>query len=202
MAERNTYFQDEVVEQEKIDIKNLRRLLRYALPHKKLFIFVIVIMLLAVVSSMITPLLLKYIVDTVIPEYSAYRVYSKFFLAVAGFILCGFADIIITYFQQRSLGRVGHGIIADIRKDIFYKLQLCCIAESALPEEDADFFGVSLPGSSLNILKRIRGSRSLFIFDIFLGVFGASAACLLYINKSRRRCSPFFAAGNEMFLLL
>lgn len=123
MAERNTYFQDEVVEQEKIDIKNLRRLLRYALPHKKLFIFVIVIMLLAVVSSMITPLLLKYIVDTVIPEYSAYRVYSKFFLAVAGFILCGFADIIITYFQQRSLGRVGHGIIADIRKDIFYKLQ-------------------------------------------------------------------------------
>ena len=123
MAERNTYFQDEVVEQEKIDIKNLRRLLRYALPHKKLFIFVIVIMLLAVVSSMITPLLLKYIVDTVIPEYSVYRTYSKFFLAIGGFILCGFADIIITYFQQKSLGRVGHGIIADIRKDIFYKLQ-------------------------------------------------------------------------------
>ena len=123
MAERNTYFQDEAVEEEKIDIKNLRRLLGYALPHKKLFVFVLVIMLLAVVSSMITPLLLKYIVDTVIPEYSEYRVYGKFFLAIGGFILCGFAEIVISFFQQRSLGRVGHGIIADIRRDIFYKLQ-------------------------------------------------------------------------------
>lgn len=124
MAERNTYFQDEVVaEKEKIDVKNLRRLLRYAAPHKKLFVFVIVIMLLAVVSSMVTPLLLSYIVDTAIPEYSEYGKYNKFFLAVGGFIICGVAEITISYFQQRSLGRAGHGIIADIRKDIFYKLQ-------------------------------------------------------------------------------
>ena len=123
MAQRNTYFQDEVVERDKIDIKNLKRLLRYATPHKKLFVFVLVVMLIAVVSSMITPLLLQYIVDTVIPEHSRYGGYRQFFLAVGGFVICGLAEIFITYFQQKSMGRAGNGIIADIRRDIFYKLQ-------------------------------------------------------------------------------
>ena len=68
MAQRNTYFQDEAVEKDKIDIKNLKRLLRYALPHKKLLIFVLIIMLIAVASSMVTPLLLKFIMARATPE--------------------------------------------------------------------------------------------------------------------------------------
>lgn len=119
MAQRNTYYQDEKVEKDKVDIKNLRRLLSYAAPHKKLVIFVMVIMLVAVASSMITPLLLRYIVDVAIPNSD----YKQFVLTLCGFLLCGLAEIFITYFQQRSMGRMGHGIIADIRKDIFYKLQ-------------------------------------------------------------------------------
>lgn len=119
MTQRNTYFQDEIVEQEKIDVKNLKRLLRYAVPHKKLLAFVLVVMLLAVVASMITPILLRYIINSVIPNSD----YKAFYLALGGFVLCGLAEIIITFYQQKSLGRMGHGIIADIRRDIFYKLQ-------------------------------------------------------------------------------
>lgn len=123
MAQRNTYFQDETVEKDKIDIKNLKRLLRYAAPHKKLFIFILVIMLITVASSMITPVLLRYIVDTVIPEHAVSQSYRDFILTMGGFVLCGVAEIVITFYQQRCMGRAGHGIIADIRKDIFYKLQ-------------------------------------------------------------------------------
>lgn len=124
MAQRNTYFQDEAVAQkEKIDVKNLRRLMRYAVPHKKLFIFVCVLMLVAVVSSMVTPLLLQYIVDTVVPQFEIDGKYTKFIAVVCGFVLCGVAEIVITFYQQRSMGRAGHGIIADIRHDIFYRLQ-------------------------------------------------------------------------------
>lgn len=119
MTQRNTYFQDETVEKDKIDLKNLKRLMRYALPHKKLFIFVLVLMLVAVVSSVVTPLLLKYIVNLVIPN----RDYQLFFGLLGGFVLCGLTEILISYVQQRSLGRMGHGIIANIRHDIFYKLQ-------------------------------------------------------------------------------
>ena len=121
MAQRNTYFQDEKVEKDKIDFKNLRRLMRYAVPYKKLFILVLIIMPVAVASSMITPLLLRFIIDRVIPDEN-YRLY---FLALGGFLLAGLAEIIITFFQQRSLGRMGHSIIADIRKDIFINCRLC-----------------------------------------------------------------------------
>lgn len=119
MAQRNTYFQDEQVEKEKIDIKNLKRLMRYALPHKKLFAAILVLMLIAVVASVVTPLLLKLIVDRVIPD----RDTRLFITLLVGFVLCAAVEISITFVQQRSLGRMGHGIIADIRKDIFYKLQ-------------------------------------------------------------------------------
>ena len=162
MAQRNTYFQDEAVEKDKIDIKNLKRLMRYALPHKKLLIFVLIIMLIAVASSMVTPLLLRFIVDTVIPDEN-YRLY---FLALGGFLLAGLAEIIITFYQQRSLGRMGHGIIADIRKDIFYKLQALpfdyfdnrpagkiVVRVTNYITELADFFTNYLMNFILNIVK-------------------------------------------------
>ena len=119
MTQRNTYFQDEVVKEEKIDVKNLRRLLRYVVPHKKLFFTVLALMLVAVVASLIPPLLLKSIVNEVIPN----RDYARLAVMLGGFVLCGFAEILITYFQQKHMGRMGHGIIAELRRDIFYKLQ-------------------------------------------------------------------------------
>ena len=41
MSTRNTYFQDETVEKQKIDLKNLKRLLRYAVPYRRMFILVL-----------------------------------------------------------------------------------------------------------------------------------------------------------------
>ena len=122
MSARNTYYQEEVVEKQKIDLKNLKRLLRYAIPYKRLFIVVLLFMLVAVAASLVTPLLLQYIVNTVIPEFD--NDYKQFAVAIGCFVIAGAAEIFITFYQQRSMGRMGHGIIADIRHDIFYKLQV------------------------------------------------------------------------------
>lgn len=62
MAQRNTYFQDEVVER-KIDIKQFGRVLRYILPFKKIFMLVCGLMLVSAVVSMYTPLLLRHIIN-------------------------------------------------------------------------------------------------------------------------------------------
>ena len=64
MAKRNTYFQDEVIER-KIDIKQFGKVLRYILPYKKIFLFVCFLMAFSSIVSMITPLLLKKIIDEV-----------------------------------------------------------------------------------------------------------------------------------------
>ena len=119
MTQRNTYFQDEVVKEEKIDVKNLRRLLKYVVPHKKMFCIVLALMLVAVASSLISPLILKGIINQAIPN----RDHAQLALALGGIAVCGLIVIFITYFQQKKMGRMGHGLIADIRRDIFYKLQ-------------------------------------------------------------------------------
>lgn len=119
MTQRNTYFQDEVVKEEKIDVKNLRRLLKYVVPHKKMFCIVLALMLVAVASSLISPLVLKVIINQAIPN----RDHAQLALALGGIAVCGLIEIFITYFQQKKMGRMGHGLIADIRRDIFYKLQ-------------------------------------------------------------------------------
>ena len=119
MTQRNTYFQDEVVKEEKIDVKNLRRLLKYVVPHKKMFCIVLALMLVAVASSLISPLILKVIINQAIPN----RDHAQLALGLGGIAVCGLIEIFITYFQQKKMGRMGHGLIADIRRDIFYKLQ-------------------------------------------------------------------------------
>ena len=120
MTQRNTYFQDEVVKEEKIDVKNLRRLLKYVVPHKKMFCIVLALMLVAVASSLISPLILKVIINQAIPNTD----HAQLALALGGIAVCGLIEIFITYFQQKKMGRMGHGLIADIRRDIFYKFLL------------------------------------------------------------------------------
>ena len=118
MAKRNTYFQDEVIER-KIDIKQLGRTLRYVLPYKKVFLLVGVLMFVSSLVALIPSLILKQITDVVIPnaDYGmlAYMVLSMALLAIL--------EIGITFVHSRLMGKTGHSLIAEIRQDIFYKLQ-------------------------------------------------------------------------------
>ena len=118
MAKRNTYFQDEVI-QRKIDAKQFGRTLRYVLPYKKVFMLVGVLMFVSSLVALIPSLILKRITDVVIPneDYAAlaYMVLSMALLAVV--------EISITFVHSRLMGKTGHSLIAQIRQDIFYKLQ-------------------------------------------------------------------------------
>lgn len=118
MAKRNTYFQDEVIER-KIDIKQFGKVLRYILPYKKIFLFVCFLMAFSSIISMITPLLLKKIIDEVVVT-AEYRTLA---LVIAGMVILAGIEIAVTYAHQRLMGTLGHNVIATIREDIFYKLQ-------------------------------------------------------------------------------
>ena len=62
MAKRNTYFQDEIVEK-KIDAKQFRKILRYAIPYKMIFFIVGILLMVSAAISMVAPRLIRYIVD-------------------------------------------------------------------------------------------------------------------------------------------
>lgn len=118
MDKRNTYFEDEVVHK-KIDIKQFGRILRYIMPYKHIFIIVSVLMLVSACTALLPPMLLRYIINDVVIGKDM----AKLFYVVCGLIFLAATDIGLTYAQQRMMGQMGHSVIADMRRDIFYKLQ-------------------------------------------------------------------------------
>lgn len=118
MAKRNTFFEDEKIEK-KIDIKQLGRTIKYILPYKKILIMVTIMMLTAAVVSLLPPRLLKLIVDEVVVDKDMKR------LAMVGgtLVLLAAAEILATFIQTRSMGKMGFSIITNIRTDIFERLQ-------------------------------------------------------------------------------
>lgn len=119
MAKRNTFFEDEKIEK-KIDMKQLLRTLKYILPYKKILVLVSVMMLVAAVVSLLPPRLLKVIVDKTVVEKN----YRELALVGGGLVLLSTVEILSTFIQSRSMGRMGFRIITQIRTDIFDRLQL------------------------------------------------------------------------------
>ena len=119
MAKRNTFFEDEKIEK-KIDMKQLLRTLQYILPYKKILVLVSVMMLVAAVVSLLPPRLLKVIVDKTVVEKN----YRELALVGGGLVLLSAVEILSTFIQSRSMGRMGFRIITQIRTDIFDRLQL------------------------------------------------------------------------------
>ena len=118
MAMRNTYFQDEVI-RKKFDIKQFGRVLRYMKPYRGSFVLVGILMLVSAGLAMITPLLLRRIIDKVVLTEE----YRTLAFVIASMAAIALLEITINFFHQRIMGIVGHKIICDVRKDIFYKLQ-------------------------------------------------------------------------------
>ena len=118
MAKRNTFFEDEKIEK-KIDIKQLGRTVKYILPYKKILFLVTCMMLVAAVVSLLPPRLLKIIVDEVVIEKN----YQELALVGGGMVLLAAAEILATFVQARSMGKMGLNIISHIRTDIFERLQ-------------------------------------------------------------------------------
>ena len=118
MAKRNTYFQDEVI-RKKFDIKQFGRVLRYMQPYKGYFILVGALMLVSAGLAMITPLLLKEIINNVVVTEE----YRTLAFIVTSMSVIAALEITVNFFHQRIMGIVGHKIICDVRKEIFYKLQ-------------------------------------------------------------------------------
>ncbi len=118
MAKRNTYFQDEVIEK-KFDIRQFRRLLRYVTPHWRTFALVAFLMLISSLAAMISPIMLQRIINQTVVNES----YRQLAFLIGAMALLALLEILVSYLHQRIMGKMGHQIIARVRRDLFYHLQ-------------------------------------------------------------------------------
>ena len=64
---RNTYYMDEVVTTEKVDVKYFKRLLARIVPYKKLFLLAFILLSCSSLIALLPPFLIRAIVNDVLP---------------------------------------------------------------------------------------------------------------------------------------
>ena len=117
---RNTYFMDEEVKTV-VDVKYLRRLLGRIVPHKKTFLLALILLAASSVVALVPPVLIRGIVNDVIPMSEGRM--QKLVLYLVGLGVIGVLTALLPYFHRLIMGTLGHGIIAEIRREIFEHLQ-------------------------------------------------------------------------------
>ena len=124
---RNKINQDEDLE-EQFDMGQLMRLASYVGPFKKQLITAIVIMTIASALSMLQPIFMKNVMDTITEtnfqhSYSQAeairRIIFNSVLMMAVSFICAF----ITRFKIRLTANVGQGVIYNLRRELFVHLQ-------------------------------------------------------------------------------
>lgn len=124
---RNKYDIDETLES-KFDLNQLKRLGKYVGNYKKTLITVIVLMLISSALSMLNPLFLKDVMDT-IEQCAVHGTLSKAVatqrVIVASCLMLAVTIIVVLIlrFKIKMMAEVGQGVIHALRRDLFVHLQ-------------------------------------------------------------------------------
>ena len=97
----------------------IRRLARYAAPHKGKFALVLIIMLISIVYDLLSPLLVGHIVDVVQEEFEL-QYLIKIVICYASILV---VSLVCTFGQAMILQKIGQKILSQIRLDVFTHIE-------------------------------------------------------------------------------
>ena len=101
------------------DREIVSRLLAYAKPYKMQFVLVFFVMLVANVYSVISPLIIGHIEETVVGDFEL----SYLFTIVGAYIGILLVSLACTYIQAMVLQKVGQKILSAMREDVFTHIE-------------------------------------------------------------------------------
>lgn len=96
-----------------------RRLLQYAKPHWKSFVFVLVVMIFSIAYDIVSPLIIGSIEELVKSDFELKELFS-FVGAYAGILAL---SVLCTYIQAMVLQKTGQKILSSIREDLFTHIE-------------------------------------------------------------------------------
>ncbi len=117
-GKRNTFSEDEELEQE-FNVEQLKKLLKYVKRYKKGLLKALVVILVSSIANLMTPLLMKYVIDDFIPD----RNVNMLVVSSLAFLLMILLSAFCMKLRIRYMAVIGHSIIRDIRLDIFTHIQ-------------------------------------------------------------------------------
>ncbi len=210
---RNTYYLDEEINTDKVDIKYLRRLLSYIKPKRNLFLLALLLLILSSVAGLVPPAIIRYLVnDVLLREETAYR---SLILCMVGLGVLGAITSVLPYFHKLIMGTIGHGVIADIRREIFVHLQelpfeyydarpagKISIRVTEYINELADFLTEHLLNFIVDILKIFTAtvfmlSMSPLLTAVVYAAIIPLVVCIFLVKKQVRRLFRKHRAKNS-----
>jgi ATP-binding cassette subfamily B protein len=118
------FRRDEAIKEHKIDRAVWRRVFVYIRPYRRQLIWFVVSVVLASVATALSPLLLKALLDTAIPEKSR----SLVFWIAAGAVFLALVNAALSLVQRYYSSLIGEGLIYDLRVELFDHIQRMPIA--------------------------------------------------------------------------
>ena len=101
------------------DSEIVRRLLQYAKPHWKSFLFVIIVMIFSIAYDIVAPLIVGYIEEIVKSDFELPSLFTA--VAIYGGVLL--ISVVCTYIQSITLQKTGQKILSSIREDLFTHIE-------------------------------------------------------------------------------
>ena len=150
------------------DAEIVKRLLKYARPHIKSFVFVLVIMLLTISYDIISPLLIGHITESLQNGTIQTRELFIYVGAYAGILVF---SLVSTYIQAIVLQKTGQRIISQLREDLFLHIESLSHAQlNSMPvgklvtRVTNDTNGVSMMFTNIIVNLNITVDKSLVRF--------------------------------------
>ena len=97
----------------------VRRLMKYAVPYKKEFLLVLVIMLISISYELISPLIMGHVTDLIKDEFEL----SALWLWVGLYAGMLIVSLVCTYLQSIILQKTGQKILSSLRQDLFTHIE-------------------------------------------------------------------------------
>ena len=101
------------------DSEILKRLLHYGKPHIGQFIIVGLLMVFSIAYSVVSPLLMGFIIDFLNTEFEM----SKLLLYIALYALILITSLVFQYIQAILLQKIGQKILSALREDVFTHIE-------------------------------------------------------------------------------
>jgi ATP-binding cassette subfamily B protein len=115
---------------ERPDSVILKRLLSYLKPHKKRFIWVLVLMFISIVVQLVPSILIGVTIDIVInPDITYDSKVIYLVLLSGGFLVILSISMVATYFQTLWLQDIGQTVIYKMRKEVFDHIYALGVAQ-------------------------------------------------------------------------
>ncbi|MBQ9794380.1 MAG: ABC transporter ATP-binding protein [Clostridia bacterium] len=97
----------------------VKRLVKYAKPHWKSFLLVLVIMIFSVAYDVVSPLIVGYIEKLIVHDFPM----QKLYIAVGAYAGILVVSLICSYCQAILLQKIGQKILSKIREDLFVHIE-------------------------------------------------------------------------------